>query len=62
LDGKKPLFQVKTKLVSSVYSHDEKLHNFFSSLQDASRTSGEEPLIKVLSFFFFFFSFFYLFL
>jgi len=46
LDGKKPFFQVRTKLVSSVFSDDEKLHNFFTAVHDAQKPGNDDVLLK----------------
>ena len=49
MDGKKPLFSVRTKLVSSMYTHDPHVTSFFNALQDASRGSSTgDGLAKAL--------------
>jgi hypothetical protein len=40
------LFQVRTKLVSSVFSDDEKLHNFFSAVHESQKPGNDELLLK----------------
>uniref|UniRef100_A0A673BKX5 Dedicator of cytokinesis 9 n=1 Tax=Sphaeramia orbicularis TaxID=375764 RepID=A0A673BKX5_9TELE len=50
VDGGKPLFKVSTHLVSTVYTQDQHLHNFFhhcQNLASASQVSGGE-LVKYL--------------
>uniref|UniRef100_A0A8C5ANT1 Dedicator of cytokinesis 9 n=1 Tax=Gadus morhua TaxID=8049 RepID=A0A8C5ANT1_GADMO len=50
VDGGKPLFKVSTHLVSTVYTQDQHLHNFFQHCQSAAAqppTSGGE-LVKYL--------------
>ncbi|CAL8268097.1 unnamed protein product [Lota lota] len=50
VDGGKPLFKVSTHLVSTVYTQDQHLHNFFQHVQSAAAlppTSGGE-LVKYL--------------
>ncbi|KAI1899017.1 hypothetical protein AGOR_G00078350 [Albula goreensis] len=50
VDGGKPLFKVSTHLVSTVYTQDQHLHNFFhhcQHMQSARPTSGGE-LVKYL--------------
>jgi hypothetical protein len=42
MDGKKANFVVKTKLVSSAYAHDEKLHNFLVSIPDCHKPAEEQ--------------------
>lgn len=49
MDGKKPLFQVKTKLISSVFSSDEKLHQFFIAVQEGQKPGNEDSLIKAVT-------------
>uniref|UniRef100_A0A6Q2YQX4 Dedicator of cytokinesis 9 n=1 Tax=Esox lucius TaxID=8010 RepID=A0A6Q2YQX4_ESOLU len=50
VDGGKPLFKVSTHLVSTVYSQDQHLHNFFAhcqSTEPAAQVAGGE-LVKYL--------------
>uniref|UniRef100_A0A8C9VRW5 Dedicator of cytokinesis 9 n=1 Tax=Scleropages formosus TaxID=113540 RepID=A0A8C9VRW5_SCLFO len=50
VDGGKPLFKVSTHLVSTVYTQDQHLHNFFhhcQKVQSASQAPGGE-LVKYL--------------
>uniref|UniRef100_A0A3Q3AYX0 Dedicator of cytokinesis 9 n=1 Tax=Kryptolebias marmoratus TaxID=37003 RepID=A0A3Q3AYX0_KRYMA len=50
VDGGKPLFRVSTHLVSTVYTQDQHLHNFFQhcqSVASAAQVSGGE-LVKYL--------------
>ncbi|GLD66245.1 dedicator of cytokinesis protein 9 isoform X2, partial [Lates japonicus] len=50
VDGGKPLFKVSTHLVSTVYTQDQHLHNFFhhcQSIASAAQASGGE-LVKYL--------------
>uniref|UniRef100_A0A8B9KKM8 Dedicator of cytokinesis 9b n=1 Tax=Astyanax mexicanus TaxID=7994 RepID=A0A8B9KKM8_ASTMX len=46
VDGGRPLFRVSTHLVSTVYTQDQHLHNFFHHCQKAQATEGE--LVKYL--------------
>ncbi|XP_047211342.1 dedicator of cytokinesis protein 9-like isoform X6 [Girardinichthys multiradiatus] len=50
VDGGKPLFTVSTHLVSTVYTQDQHLHNFFQHCQsmDMSGQASEGELIKYL--------------
>ncbi|KAM4710945.1 dedicator of cytokinesis protein 9-like isoform 3-T3 [Anableps anableps] len=50
VDGGKPLFTVSTHLVSTVYTQDQHLHNFFQHCQsmDMSEQASEGVLIKYL--------------
>ncbi|XP_035995253.1 dedicator of cytokinesis protein 9 isoform X15 [Fundulus heteroclitus] len=49
VDGGKPLFKVSTHLVSTVYTQDQHLHNFFHHCQDiASAAQGSGELVKYL--------------
>ncbi|XP_038157914.1 dedicator of cytokinesis protein 9-like isoform X3 [Cyprinodon tularosa] len=50
VDGGKPLFSVSTHLVSTVYTQDQHLHNFFQHCQsmDMSEQASEGELIKYL--------------
>ncbi|XP_072539768.1 dedicator of cytokinesis protein 9 isoform X4 [Salminus brasiliensis] len=46
VDGGRPLFRVSTHLVSTVYTQDQHLHNFFHHCQKTQATEGE--LVKYL--------------
>ncbi|XP_027867128.1 dedicator of cytokinesis protein 9-like isoform X8 [Xiphophorus couchianus] len=50
VDGGKPLFTLSTHLVSTVYTQDQHLHNFFQHCQnmDMSEQASEGELIKYL--------------
>ncbi|XP_026157206.1 dedicator of cytokinesis protein 9 isoform X4 [Mastacembelus armatus] len=50
VDGGKPLFKVSTHLVSTIYSQDQHLHNFFHHCQsiEMSEQASEGELIKYL--------------
>uniref|UniRef100_A0AAQ4RZC8 Dedicator of cytokinesis 9b n=1 Tax=Gasterosteus aculeatus aculeatus TaxID=481459 RepID=A0AAQ4RZC8_GASAC len=50
VDGGKPLFKVSTHLVSTVYTQDQHLHNFFHHCQimETSGQASEGELIKYL--------------
>ncbi|CAN9498340.1 unnamed protein product [Ophioblennius macclurei] len=50
VDGGKPLFKVSTHLVSTVYTQDQHLHNFFHHCQsmEVSAQASEGELIKYL--------------
>ncbi|XP_068165077.1 dedicator of cytokinesis protein 9 isoform X5 [Antennarius striatus] len=50
VDGGKPLFKVSTHLVSTVYTQDQHLHNFFHHCQsmEASEQASEGELVKYL--------------
>ncbi|XP_034072743.1 dedicator of cytokinesis protein 9 isoform X7 [Gymnodraco acuticeps] len=50
VDGGKPLFKVSTHLVSTVYTQDQHLHNFFHHCQimEISEQASEGELVKYL--------------
>uniref|UniRef100_A0A3B4YRP7 Dedicator of cytokinesis 9b n=1 Tax=Seriola lalandi dorsalis TaxID=1841481 RepID=A0A3B4YRP7_SERLL len=50
VDGGKPLFKVSTHLVSTVYTQDQHLHNFFHHCQnmEMSEQASEGELVKYL--------------
>uniref|UniRef100_A0A3B3T9M8 Dedicator of cytokinesis 9 n=1 Tax=Paramormyrops kingsleyae TaxID=1676925 RepID=A0A3B3T9M8_9TELE len=50
VDGGKPLFKVSTHLVSTVYTQDQHLHNFFQQCQNmhSAAKPPEEEVIKYL--------------
>uniref|UniRef100_A0A665UU13 Dedicator of cytokinesis 9b n=1 Tax=Echeneis naucrates TaxID=173247 RepID=A0A665UU13_ECHNA len=50
VDGGKPLFKVSTHLVSTVYTQDQHLHNFFHHCQnmELSEQASEGELVKYL--------------
>ncbi|XP_047432549.1 dedicator of cytokinesis protein 9-like isoform X9 [Mugil cephalus] len=50
VDGGKPLFKVSTHLVSTVYTQDQHLHNFFHHCQsmEVSEQASEGELVKYL--------------
>ncbi|XP_030010508.1 dedicator of cytokinesis protein 9 isoform X7 [Sphaeramia orbicularis] len=50
VDGGKPLFKVSTHLVSTVYTQDQHLHNFFHHCQsmETSEQASEGELVKYL--------------
>ncbi|XP_075905426.1 dedicator of cytokinesis protein 9 isoform X2 [Nelusetta ayraudi] len=50
VDGGKPLFKVSTHLVSTVYTQDQHLHNFFQHCQstETSEQASEGELVKYL--------------
>ncbi|XP_029926252.1 dedicator of cytokinesis protein 9 isoform X5 [Myripristis murdjan] len=50
VDGGKPLFKVSTHLVSTVYTQDQHLHNFFHHWQsmETSEQASEGELVKYL--------------
>ncbi|XP_055361068.1 dedicator of cytokinesis protein 9 isoform X6 [Betta splendens] len=50
VDGGKPLFKVSTHLVSTVYTQDQHLHNFFHHCQsmEKSEQASEGELVKYL--------------
>ncbi|KAG7235399.1 hypothetical protein INR49_002710 [Caranx melampygus] len=54
VDGGKPLFKVSTHLVSTVYTQDQHLHNFFHHCQsmEMSEQASEGELVKYLKFVF----------
>ena len=45
MDSKKPLFQVRTKLVSSVYPEEEKLQAFFGAIQESQKPGNDDALL-----------------
>ena len=46
MDSKKPLFQVRTRLVSSVYTDDEILQHFFTAIQESQKPGHDDALLK----------------
>lgn len=50
MDGGKPLFKVLTRMVSSIYTTDTHLHNFFESCQRfySAATTSDQDVVKYL--------------